>query len=791
MTYDKIPDELKKKPRWVCWVDDKTPINAISLRGASSTDPGTWTTFDNAVKSIGKTATYMYEIKEQDGSKRKIQKQDTVRGVGFILGDGYAGADLDNHNGTLDSKLIDEFMAEMPSYTELSKSGEGIHIIGRCSKQFKGCRKDGTPIEMYTKSRYFIMTGNAITSQGINDITEGFEKLHTKYIARHKELREKSTQAHSGRIFDVGLHDDGTLIGKAKRAKNGREFEALFSGDTSGYGGDHSAADQALCNRLAFWTKKDAEQMDRIFRQSGLMREKWDVVHGSDGRTYGQMTIDKANEDCTKTYDPRDQARQKAQKYITIVGGEMKTLADLQPDKSDRYGWNDIGNGYLFADWFKDKARYVPQRKKWFIYDGRIWREDAGNLQAMKLCKKLADELMIYALSIQNDEERLKYVGFVGKWQKRSYRETILKDAVDFAKFDHDPYLFNCINGTLNLETGEFYTHRPGDLITKLAGAKYDPQAVSEQWIQFMDQVMQEDPEKTKFLQKAFGYGLTGSIEQECFFTLFGETTRNGKGTTVGTYLKMLGDYGKTAMPDTISQKYKANGSGPSEDIARLAGARVVNISEPDQNMNLNAALVKTLTGGDPITARHLNENSFEFKPSFKIFINTNHLPKISDLSVFKSGRVKVIPFGRHFGEDEQDKQLKQKLTTSKNLSGLLNWCITGLKLLRQEGLNPPESVRVATENYQEDSDKVGRFMADELEMNFMEEVKTSAVYERYQEWCSRNGVRYETSSWLNAELKKVAEINRRRPRAGGDKTTLLIGYRLKPHFGAGRGNSL
>ncbi|MDD4564656.1 MAG: hypothetical protein PHE79_04170 [Eubacteriales bacterium] len=182
MTYDKIPDELKKEPRWVCWVDDKTPINAPTLRGASSTEPGTWTTFDNAVKSIGKMATYMYEIKEQDGSKRKIQKQDIIRGVGFILGDGFAGADLDNHNGGLDPELVDEFKAEMPSYTERSKSGEGIHIIGRCSKDFKGCRKDGIPVEMYTKIRYFIMTGNAVTEQGINDITEGFEKLHTKYI---------------------------------------------------------------------------------------------------------------------------------------------------------------------------------------------------------------------------------------------------------------------------------------------------------------------------------------------------------------------------------------------------------------------------------------------------------------------------------------------------------------------------------------------------------------------------------------------------------------------------------
>lgn len=114
------------------------------------------------------------------------------------------------------------------------------------------------------------------------------------------------------------------------------------------------------------------------------------------------------------------------------------------------------------------------------------------------------------------------------------------------------------------------------------------------------------------------------------------------------TFMRLMGDYGKTAKPDTIAQKQTVNGSGPSEDIARLVGVRFVNIPEPDKKLVLSAALVKTLTGNDTVTARFLNENSFEYRPQFKLFINTNHLPTVTDVTLFSSGRAKIIPFERH-----------------------------------------------------------------------------------------------------------------------------------------------
>lgn len=604
--------------------------------------------------------------------------------------------------------------------------------------------------------------------------------LLERYMVRPQAKRP--TQPPSGPPAAVDLDDLGLIV-RARRSKQGSAFAALMAGDATGYN-SQSEADLALCNMLAFWTNRDAAQMDRIFRISGLMREKWDRQQS--GSTYGAITIQNAINTAQQGYAPQAHFKAKADKFT--AGGSRLKLADLHPEANARYAWNDIGNGYLFADWYKDIARYVPERKKWYVYDGRVWRPDIGNLQAMELCKKLADALVIYALSLPESGKKDDYRAFVERWQKRYNRETILKDAagvypVELAEFDKDPYLYNCKNGTLDLRTREFRPHSPADMLTMISGTEYDPAARCERWEQAVLETMQGDAATALYLQKAMGYGLTGDNSEECFFLLYGPTTRNGKGTLMETYMRMQGDYGRTASPETLAQKQKQNvkGSAPSEDIARLAGARVVNISEPDQSMVLSAALVKALTGNDKITARFLNENSFEFYPQFKFYINTNHLPKVTDVTVFSSGRVKVVPFNRHFTEAEQDKGLKRKLAQAKSLSGILNWCLAGLWAGQETGFDPPPAVVAATAQYQQDSDKISRFIADELEAGDGYEVRTAEAYARYQAWCQRNGQRPESSQKWKEKISRLVVIKKKRPKDGGQATPLIRGYRLRP----------
>lgn len=759
--YANVPKELKTLSQWVNWgaVGDKArkkPYNPETARAAKANEPSTWTTFDAVCEGV---AHGVYE------------------GIGFEFNaNGIVGVDFDHcfKGGQLDP-WVASWVERFDSYTEISPSGDGLHILCQGTLPDKSVKRPRA--EMYDRARYFTVTGNLYgTVKPLRAAQDALDALYEELLAERKKPTVQPVPAVPMML------DDLELITRAKRSKRGREFTALMDGDTSAYEGDQSRADMALCDMLAYWTGKNADQMDRIFRTSGLMRDKWD--RPTAGSTYGAITIQKAIDTATQVYNPTAYFKSKTDYFVTMTESGPKKLADLHPEKNDRYAWNDIGNGNLFADWFKDQARYVPERKKWFVYNGKKWVPDIGNLRAMELCKKLADALAIYALSLPEGSQRDDYRDFVNRWQKRNNRETILKDAasvhpVQLSEFDKDPYLFNCQNGTLDLRNRSFHPHTPSDMLTMISGVHYDPFAKSPLWEKVIADTMQNDQSRAVYLQSCMGYGLTGDTSEESFFTLYGPSTRNGKGTIMETYMKMLGDYGRAARPETIAQKDKANSSAPSEDIARLAGARVVNISEPDKQMVLSAATVKTLTGRDTITARFLNENSFQYVPQFKLFINTNHLPKVTDPTIFDSGRVNVIPFERHFTEAEQDKGLKRKLAKKENLSAILNWCLDGLWQMQETGLTAPESVKQATAQYRQDSDKIARFVGEMMEPDITGEIRTEEAYQRYQEWCMRNGQHAEGMPGFKRAMEAHAEIRKKRPNGAGreaSKISLILG---------------
>lgn len=486
------------------------------------------------------------------------------------------------------------------------------------------------------------------------------------------------------------------------------------------------------------------------------------------------------------------------------LAAQVDALGAMEPFTAERYAGRDIGGGNLFADFYRETARFVRERKCWYVYDGRAWRADTGGLRAMEKCKQLARLLLALAQMTPDPAMRDMLEKRAHRWDARATRETILKDAagvypLSVDDFDRDPYTLNCTNGTLNLKTGAFREHRAEDLLTMVCGAAYDPAARCARWDSFVDEVMSaklDAPEQTaldlsgggqakavcaarqkkRYLQKALGYALTGDTRYECLFILYGATTRNGKGTAMETFLRLMGDYGKTANPDTIGVQ-QGGSRGPSEDVARLAGARFVNISEPDKKLTLSAALVKQLTGNDTITARYLHENSFEYRPRFKMFINTNYLPQVTDQTLFASGRVKTIPFERHFGEDEQDRGLKALFAKPESLSGILNWCLSGLALLESEGFDEPQAVREATQAYAHESDKLALFLEECMERAPGVNTRTSEVYARYKRWCEENGYGAENVRNFRALLSQVARVERRRPSPGISNTTVLMDY--------------
>ena len=186
------------------------------------------------------------------------------------------------------------------------------------------------------------------------------------------------------------------------------------------------------------------------------------------------------------------------------------------------------------------------------------------------------------------------------------------------------------------------------------------------------------------------------------------------------------------------------------------------------------------MTGNDSINARFLHCNSFDFRPQFKLYINTNYLPSVDDMSLFSSNRVRVIPFDRHFEPQEQDPNLKHLFAEEEAKSAILNWLIAGWQLLQKEGLDSPAAVVEATKEYSRDSNKIALFAEEKLIEDRTGEALTAAVYERYKEWCDVNGCMPENSTNFKKSLQAIGTVVRRRPRDGSEKTTLLLGYRLR-----------
>ena len=756
--YENLPKELKENALFCLWKYEmrngrktKVPYQTNGKR-ADSTNKACFSDFDTVAN-----LTQSYD------------------GIGMGMFQPFVAVDIDHcvDGGKL-SDMATDIVETLNSYTEYSPSESGVRIVAKADtlsydkvKYYINNQKIGLEVYVAGMTNKFVtLTGNTICEAPIAERTNEIMAILDKYM-------QKPVVALNPKKIVGSYLSDESIIEKSAKSKQGEKFSALWNGE---FETSHSEADQALCAVLAFWCGGDTEQMDRLFRKSKLYREKWER------NDYREMTLQKALMQTKEFYKP---VKSNAN---TDFNDELQRLIELNPADTTKYPWTDIGAGKLFADFYKAVLRYVPERRTWFDYQAGTWSADIGGLKAMRRCMELANLLHLYALEIKDEHQRKSYMDYSKRWQTHGYRVNVLKDAqvhhpISFLEFDTDPYIFNCSNGTLHLDTGKFTEHISSDLLTKKSSVAYEPSAHSKRWNNFISEIMSNDQERALFLQKVFGYALSGDTHHECMSILYGATTRNGKGTLCESVLKVFGSYGCTSRPETIAQKNSTNSSQPSEDVARLAGIRFVNIAEPGKSLVLNAALVKNMTGNDTINARFLHENSFDFAPQFKLYINTNYLPVVNDMTVFTSGRVIIIPFERHFDESEQDKGLKHEFMKPEVQSAILNWLLVGYKQLQLHGLKMPQSVINATDQYEHDSNKTLLFIEDCLEEGTDYEERTSEVYNRYKSWCIENGQYAESMKNFKQSLSAVVEVKRKRPKSGGEKTTMVIGYRLISDF--------
>lgn len=349
-----------------------------------------------------------------------------------------------------------------------------------------------------------------------------------------------------------------------------------------------------------------------------------------------------------------------------------------------------------------------------------------------------------------------------GVWGVKAMAQMHLND--DTSSFDRNIWLLNCANGTLNLTTGELYPHRREDRITKLIHVEYHKDAPCPTWERFMSDIMLQDLEMVQYLQRIIGLCLSGDTREHHFFILYGQG-KNGKSTFMTTIQKLMGDYARSIHEELLLQGRPANPHGPTEEIAKLAGARMAIANETEPGRKLAEAMIKQMTGGDIMTARRLHKAPFEFVPQFKLFLRTNHRPEVGGTDDGIWRRLKQIPFDAQFPPGSADLSLPHKLL--QELPGILAWSVRGLHDYLENGLPTPEKVLQATQDYREDQDKFSAWLKAEFLVKVDPDrgVTSNEVLEEYAPWATLTGARKLSDKAIGKALAEQGWAPNRGPK--------------------------
>ncbi len=812
--YKNIPLVMRQQRRWVVFALterngklNKTPLNPSNVReGASSTDPSQWGDFEEAIRACAENG---------------------LGGIGFELdGSGLIGVDLDNHpnpNGNSITqeafqKLANRFTKELNSYTEWSVSGNGVHIF--CYGKLPAGRRKSENVEMYDSGRFIAMTGNSIGHRSLQnrqseinalwkeflDDSEAKAKQKAEYEAKNKEYLSKLPQ----NAVLANLSDEQVIERGCKSSKIGAKFYSLWKGELSACDGDHSKCDQAFCNYLAFFANCDFDQIDRIFRASGLMREKWDSARGD--TTYGAITIQKAIDATNGRYyqmmdtsnlkgsptnhpvnveimdEPSDDAPAKAKAYMGDMNiddsGEPIFRVSEKATKSIKYEYSDTGNAKRFYDYFGEHFKFNASDKMWMFWTGKTWIYDVKGI-----IRKYANQLLIFMdeekkgliqkiEDASTDEERKHRQSELAEFMKNYNRlankngkdamlaelQTIGSMAIENSDLDKDPYILNTDSGIVDLRTGEIKPFDRGEMLSCNTNTKVSFEEPTV-FIKFLRSIFERGDEiETQSIvtciQRCIGYTLTGIVDEQCMFLLHGGGS-NGKSTLANVLRNIMGDYYKSIDSSQLMVQ-KNQSVAVQNSLAELCSCRYLVTQETDVGAKLSESIIKQLTGGDSINAQRKYGRPFQFDGKFKIWMMTNNLPIIrgTDYGVWR--RIFLFKFMKQFRDDEKDKNLPRKL--EKEYPQILGWAIKGAsEYLKEMTLKKPKCLEQDLCLYRDEMDVVSKFLASECEREEKGETTKNAAYNAFKSWCSNNNEYALPESKFRDELtKKGFEVKSR-----------------------------
>jgi len=500
--------------------------------------------------------------------------------------------------------------------------------------------------------------------------------------------------------------------------------------------------------------------MDAVFRQSGLFRPKWE-----ERDDYRRETIEKAIALTADVYDPNRHLRPRSNGNVTPLPIRPVSTDDEGepgvPDLLHGFDPEDVGNAQRVVALHGEKIRFCPELQKWLVWDARRWRiDDADRVRV--LAQETMTEFGIQAVKA-NSESLIKFAAGCRRSARitNALREAQPHVTVWASELDTDPWLLNFQNGTVDLQTGAVLAHDPKHFITKLIEHDYNPAAACPLFFRFLERITGGGPDASTadrersdrlmlFLQRAFGYSLTGLTIEKAVFLLYGPHD-NGKSTLLALFLKLLGPYAVLLQIESLMVRQQESNNSQA-DLADLKGARFVMTSETEDGQRLAEGKLKRITQGTgKIKAARKFENPITFAESHKMWMDCNFLPVLrgTDEAIWR--RLRTIPFNVVIPADEQDRQLSTKMLAEAE--GILAWAVQGAIDWSRHGLPATAEVEQVARNWKRDADQVGRFLESCCTTAPNAQVRANELYAAYKRWGEDAGERTETEKRFSERL--------------------------------------
>lgn len=725
---DDIPQQLREMP-WAVWEaeqDDKgkwtkPPCNADGYK-ISTNKPAQWSRFDEVRNALAGF----------DGAGVLIQRDSDIRAIDLDVIDKLIPAKPEV------GKLLNRARKE-GVYCEKSPSGTGLRLFVRApwtlGKAKTNVRVPGdwpegekTPgVELFGQG-FVTVTGVPAwkdgTIQAAQWLLDGLLALEQP----DKGGKASQTRQEAPEGFDLGA-----MVEQIAKASEKR-LPALWAGDWQGESGDlgagvgeypgQSEADFALACEIARQARKAgvpggqlAEIIEQVFSRCGLAeRDKW-----TDRADYRERTVQGAI----------DATRQESQGEAS---GDDAKFANGQ-----------LRLSRIFAKRYQEVLKHDHARKKWVRFDGPRWQvcEKAEHEEQIKQgAEDLLDKAAELIKSDPNSPANKLRMKFAMDCQQqrniRAIAELMKSDplqACTSTDFDQDPDILGCANGYINLRTGELAEPDPAAMVSQIAPVTYDPDARAPRWLRFLDEVLDGDKEVVGLMQRLIGYAATGYTTDEILAIWYG-LGANGKSVLGDTLARVLGDYAFMAPPSMI---LKQDDGRIRNDLAALAGKRLVSLNELPAGGELDAQTVKLLAGREPITARFLYGEYFTYQPTATPIVRTNHRPIVREMTAGMWRRLVLIPFRRQF-DITKGKDLEQKLWAER--SGILAWIVEGAIQWHREGLNIPPVIQAEVQAYRDESDIFGQFLSEYIIPSAGGKVQSFDLWGRWREFCAAEGIK-------------------------------------------------